>query len=430
MTNATPIILDRLSTALTRHGVSLKRGQLLEVASYALGKGNAHVFSLAAKDGDFDPPKAVMAQDHVEGMTTAMDPIARLPFSFMANPADGRQGRWVISPYGNMLDVSALNADAKGRKGNGPSNPASPVGTITVEVATVSHRHGVNSYVAATEAALEAELADYCAQYWNEALAMDSSLAATPDGMSDEDIVSAYFDAVADETLDRSSATLEMPNGSSGETVEVAAEKPSTPAIEHTTRELECRQEILARPIKVIEGLVFDRCEIGMVDGYRVAVLHAQTEYRNAYTAWNDDQLAMYARTGVAVTVADGTMTVSLPWTAGVNQAAGPVEWRDAIADLLVNPEERPRIHARFTPEAWVNDYATEVDAEGNVFIDITFEMLLIGREEALTIASEDADDLKDAVRAPRWIRDWQGPFTISVHGGVTDAQWFTHPER
>lgn len=76
------------------------------------------------------------------------------------------------------------------------------------------------------------------------------------------------------------------------------------------------------------------------------------------------------------------------------------------------------KILAHFTPEAWVNDYAIEVDAEGP-------------REWYVTVATADdiandpdgdLDFVREDERAPEWIKDWSGPFDIHVvcdrHGG------------
>lgn len=81
------------------------------------------------------------------------------------------------------------------------------------------------------------------------------------------------------------------------------------------------------------------------------------------------------------------------------------------------------KILAHFTPEAWVNDYAIEVDAQGDREWDATSAALAlkaddldallagIGRWDEVT----DFEDLKDEPNAPEWVRNWHGPFTLRL---------------
>lgn len=67
-------------------------------------------------------------------------------------------------------------------------------------------------------------------------------------------------------------------------------------------------------------------------------------------------------------------------------------------------------ITVHFQGEAWINDYAVAVDDEGP-------DTWVVDAETAAMIEN-DPDDL-DFVRgdenAPEWVREWQGPFTITV---------------
>lgn len=79
---------------------------------------------------------------------------------------------------------------------------------------------------------------------------------------------------------------------------------------------------------------------------------------------------------------------------------------------------------ARFNPQAWINDYAIEVDPEGEQEWDVTraFNRLrpdyrrkmldeIFDRGEAL----DRHDYLKEDPHAPEWVREWRGPFDIWV---------------
>lgn len=80
---------------------------------------------------------------------------------------------------------------------------------------------------------------------------------------------------------------------------------------------------------------------------------------------------------------------------------------------------------ARFTPEAWVRDNAIEVDPQGPQEWDCTG--FAAGHEDYLArLAARFGDTVADGVvdaedrfkgdpAAPEWVRDWRGPFTITV---------------
>ncbi len=92
-------------------------------------------------------------------------------------------------------------------------------------------------------------------------------------------------------------------------------------------------------------------------------------------------------------------------------------------------PAANPKIRylARFTPEAWIRNYATEVDAEGPQEWDCT--TLALTQLDYLTAVAArrhesldggegvlDNDDMfKDDPDAPDWVRSWTGPFTIHI---------------
>lgn len=71
-----------------------------------------------------------------------------------------------------------------------------------------------------------------------------------------------------------------------------------------------------------------------------------------------------------------------------------------------------PTVH--FQPEAWIRDYAVAVDDQG--------PDTWVVNDETAAMLREDHDDLDFVVgddNAPEWVRNWQGPFTITVVGGA-----------
>ncbi|MBB4861518.1 hypothetical protein HNP46_000329 [Pseudomonas nitritireducens] len=80
-------------------------------------------------------------------------------------------------------------------------------------------------------------------------------------------------------------------------------------------------------------------------------------------------------------------------------------------------------ILATFYPQAWQNDCAIDVDAEGETTFDVTSEVLALGlhKARALKDNSTESDNLQMAERAPEWIKSWPGPYYIRVEDSVRD---------
>lgn len=83
---------------------------------------------------------------------------------------------------------------------------------------------------------------------------------------------------------------------------------------------------------------------------------------------------------------------------------------------VYIQPKATPGpLTARFSPEAWINDYAVPVDAEGEQEWQVSAALT-----EMTRAAVEDGDDLDFLVAdaaSPKWVREWSGPFTIKIVG-------------
>lgn len=87
--------------------------------------------------------------------------------------------------------------------------------------------------------------------------------------------------------------------------------------------------------------------------------------------------------------------------------------------------KHKAKFIARFVPQAWLNDYAIEVDPMGDTVWDCTREFdslseeyrnyLICGMDSDGFEVVDDSDCLKGDPDAPEWVREWQGPFTIYV---------------
>lgn len=74
---------------------------------------------------------------------------------------------------------------------------------------------------------------------------------------------------------------------------------------------------------------------------------------------------------------------------------------------------------AVFVPQAWVNDYAIDVDPEGDTDWTVSAEYAddaacIVGDVEDESVLDDD-DVLKSDPAAPEWVREWVGPFSIYV---------------
>jgi hypothetical protein len=85
---------------------------------------------------------------------------------------------------------------------------------------------------------------------------------------------------------------------------------------------------------------------------------------------------------------------------------------------------------ARFSPQAWINDTAVEVDGESPKTWDATAFMkaALVGELEAWAVrtierGSDHDDILRSDPNAPEWVREWAGPFDTYVEA-VELPEW------
>lgn len=77
---------------------------------------------------------------------------------------------------------------------------------------------------------------------------------------------------------------------------------------------------------------------------------------------------------------------------------------------------------ATFIPQAWVSNQAVDVDIEDENTFDITPEVESMGKENALAIKdnSNSSDVFQYAAHAPKWIKQWSGPFYIRLADSVS----------
>lgn len=195
----------------------------------------------------------------------------------------------------------------------------------------------------------------------------------------------------------------------------------------------ETRTALSSQKIEAVPGVCFSRLIVehrsdeDRMSGYqRRTVLRTDGHYdESAARTWADQVRETLRRANATIEVSSVEASVIFVDDGDILAANSAQSWLLATRDLLKPVGTRDRITAEFSPEAWFNDHAIEVDPEGDTSIDITYEMLLIGREEACELDSADSDHLRDSVRAPDWIRDWTGPFTITVDDEISESDLF-----
>jgi len=89
-------------------------------------------------------------------------------------------------------------------------------------------------------------------------------------------------------------------------------------------------------------------------------------------------------------------------------------------SDIHIEPQERSTHRATFHPQAWwVGDNAIEVDPQGATEWDVSPSYLasLVAQhgDEALEDSTYPSDELHHDTAAPEWVRDWSGPFYVSL---------------
>lgn len=66
-------------------------------------------------------------------------------------------------------------------------------------------------------------------------------------------------------------------------------------------------------------------------------------------------------------------------------------------------------MQVRFHPQAWINDYACEVDAQGPTVFEVG------DVPESVKDDSYESDEYHRHENAPQWVKDWCGPFYIEI---------------
>ena len=86
---------------------------------------------------------------------------------------------------------------------------------------------------------------------------------------------------------------------------------------------------------------------------------------------------------------------------------------------IVADEENNDVIKCTFTPQMWVMDTAMTVDPIGETTFLVTLTEMdeLTGTRDVKDVQDDsyESDALRNAEGAPQWIKDWPGPFYITV---------------
>ena len=87
-------------------------------------------------------------------------------------------------------------------------------------------------------------------------------------------------------------------------------------------------------------------------------------------------------------------------------------------------PEKTKTIIAKFVPQANADRKTIiSVEPKGPDTFDVTAKIVSMGLEKALALRDDqyETDELREEPGVPAWIKDWDGPFYISVAASIAE---------
>ncbi len=345
---------------------------------------------------------------------------------------------------------------------------------LPIFTATVDHRHGTNAYAATSPDDLQAQLAEFCREFWSEIEEMvDEDL----DTLTDAEIVSTYFDAHSTEFYDTGETSIEItpeildqlglasqPADPKSDKAEGETLRPDTtpvmllewlsdefgnplPGVSHEdlsshdlsvlgratldSRYPGCASSRVGFAVRH-EGEVYHVIEIKKTwdwgDDADLGQAQAEVEVINLEKALLDPVTQLGGGLLVDSKPLDHAITLYVLVPFEISKDATTIDDYYAAIDYLINgqlvdADKRKQVFAEFRPQAWIKDNAVSVDPVGETKFDVTFELLMLGWSLAGSLENDhyNRDDLRHAIFAPTWTLEHGGPFEIDIDQGEID---------
>lgn len=229
-----PIYLDKIDRALSAHGVSLKRNQLLEVCAAAFGYRNSNALTAAGKTGELVPPQAepigTVGLPSGQRIIVLHDVFANAPYAIDESyieqvVTEERAERFGVTPYGHLAGLDMLLSSAIPNLEIPSAGSSSPTGKITVYNAVIEHKHGEENYTAATEDDLYGQLSGYVQEWWHEVKDHAEEDEGPESDQTDRELVKTYFDICQNHELGEYLSTWSAEIEKKGTALSTSSEK-------------------------------------------------------------------------------------------------------------------------------------------------------------------------------------------------------------
>lgn len=380
------IVLDRLQRALVSRGVDMKRSAVLEVAAESFGFLDGNAFVAAMKEGRFDPPFAEVLGVVRHGdsqLTVLRDPVAASVYAIDTDALDDavRGVRFGASPYGGLLrmpdETFGQGADESPAPGT-DGRMEVVVGSSSSEVLSDGRVRQTVSFLPAGPDAKSSPLSTLVFVTDRDGNTVDEHVAEWSEFLSPDREIEVGHGPVSGVMANQMVRIDGRLHFAFVATMECESHEQGLDGLRRMQEYVDDRAEAIRR----VGGWI--RCVPCTADG---AIRSVEME------TFLPAILAQY-----------------------VDDAS---DWREAVGILL--GAKHQEVLATFGPQVWVDDDAHEVDPQGDTEFDVAFEVLLMGSARARDLRDyrDESDDLRMAAFAPDWIRNWNGPFYVTVEDEI-----------
>ncbi len=349
--------------------------------------------------------------------------------------------------------------------------------TIVIHTATVDHKNGTTCYYSDSEDKIDQKLANYCRENWDERANLDLPDNPDAVGNSDEIIEAYFHghgDQFYNRTSEEITINLNkyIVSGDANKNMQ-ESHKTSTP-LPAAESETGHNQHVVSRYSEQENEMLYWSNDTGWGD-LNSATVYPDTDYDLPYVGdgsqpkWTrlpryeqapvtlDPMLDMtgeiYSNMDMQIEIVqhtEGPNGQSIVARVKVNQEMDPVsnDMLDQIKKIgilytdmdngdvlyeigsnVINNAQSDHtllqllryiqmngetVEAQFIPQTWIDDNAVNVDINDDNSYNVAFDLILAGSnrlDEALD--DIDHDYLRKALMAPKWVKEWHGPFEV-----------------